>query len=49
MKKQYVRSAPAKVLVGSYKTKSGQVKNRYKANPDSRVIKSINHKPQRND
>jgi hypothetical protein len=42
-RKQQVLSAPAKLLVGSYKTKSGQTKNRYRANPDSKQIKEIMH------
>ena len=41
---QLVLSAPAKLLVGSYTTKSGQVKNRYKPNPEAKVIKTIIHR-----
>jgi len=40
---QIVLSAPARLFVGSYITKSGQVKNRYKVNPDSHPIKEITH------
>lgn len=43
MRKQQVLSAPAKILVGEYTTKSGQVKNRYKKNPLSKQIKEIKH------
>lgn len=38
---QYVRSEPEFVLVGEYETKSGDVKNRYKRNPKSVIIKQI--------
>lgn len=41
--RQNVRSAPERILVGSYTTKSGDIKNRYKVNPDSKIIKSIIH------
>lgn len=44
MRVQYVLSEKAKTLVGSYTTKSGETKNRYKANPNAIVIKSIKHK-----
>lgn len=44
MRIQYVLSEKAFTLVGSYKTKSGQEKNRYKENPNAKVIKSIKHK-----
>jgi len=40
---QNVLSAPAKILVGTKTTKSGQVKNIYRVNPDSHVIKQIRH------
>lgn len=43
MRKQQVLSAPAKILVGEYTTKSGQIKNRYRKNPDSHTIKEIRH------
>jgi hypothetical protein len=44
MRKQRVLSAPAKVLVGTYKTKSGQTKNRYKANPvKPKQLQEIRH------
>lgn len=43
MKLQLVLSAPGKTLVGSYVTKSGQRKNRYKKNPNAKVIKAIKH------
>lgn len=42
-KKQQVLSAPAKIFLGSYVTKSGQTKNRYVANPESKQIKEIMH------
>jgi len=45
MRLQNITSEPAKILVGQYTTKSGQVKNRYKSNPvKSRVIKVLKHK-----
>jgi len=40
---QTVLSAPARMFMGSYITKSGQVKNRYKDNPRSYPIKKIVH------
>jgi hypothetical protein len=44
MRKQQVLSAPEKVLVGTYVTKSGQTKNRYKANPTKvKQLKEIKH------
>lgn len=43
MKKQYVLSAPSRVFVEKYKTKSGQTKNRYAHNPDAKVVKMIKH------
>lgn len=43
MKAQLDLSAPAKLLIGSYTTKSGQVKNRYKKNPYAKVVKMIRH------
>lgn len=42
MRKQEVRSNSGRELVGTYLTKSGQLKNRYKAIP-SKVVKSIKH------
>ena len=45
MRQQYVLSAPGKILVCSYKTKSGQTKNRYKVNPLAKTIKGIWHAP----
>jgi len=48
MIKQSVLSAPAYTLVGTYKTKSGQEKNRYKKNPDAKHLKTIWHKPVQN-
>jgi len=45
MRKQYVLSAPGRILVGFYTTKSGQVKNRYRTNPDARVIGLVKHNP----
>lgn len=41
---QHVLSQPARILVGSYTTKSGQTKNRYKVNPESKVVKTIWHR-----
>lgn len=41
---QLVLSAPSKILVGSYKTKSGQIKNRYRMNPNAKPIKGIKHR-----
>ena len=41
---QVVWSEPKKILVGSYTTKSGQVKNRYRTNPNAKVLKIIVHK-----
>lgn len=43
MRRQLVLNKPAKVLVGEYSTKSGQVKNRYKKNTDVKVVKAIYH------
>lgn len=43
MKAQLVLSAPGRILVGSYVTKSGERKNRYKKNPDAKVVKMIKH------
>mgnify|MGYP006879605157 CR=1 FL=1 len=43
MRKQEVLSAPAREFVGSYTTKSGQKKNRYKKRKGVRVVKSIKH------
>lgn len=41
---QVVWSEPKKILVSSYTTKSGQVKNRYRTNPNAKVLKIIVHK-----
>lgn len=43
---QVIWSEPKRVLVGSYTTKSGQVKNRYKVNPNAKAVKIIIHKLQ---
>ena len=43
---QVIWSEPKRILVGSYTTKSGQVKNRYKANPNAKAVKIIIHKLQ---
>lgn len=40
---QFVLSAPAKLFVGTYVTKSGQLKNRYVTNKSSFPIKKITH------
>lgn len=40
---QLVMSKPAKELIGSYTTKSGQVKNRYRLDTSARPIKGIRH------
>jgi hypothetical protein len=42
--KQSVMSEPQKILIGTYKTKSGQVKNRYKKNPNAKHLKTLWHK-----
>ena len=39
MRFQTIMTEPSKILVGSYKTKSGQIKNRYKNNPNSLSFK----------
>jgi len=45
MRLQNITSEPAKILVGQYTTKSGQVKNRYIKNPVPQVvIKTLKHK-----
>ena len=44
---QVIWSEPKRILVGSYTTKSGQVKNRYKVNPNAKAVKIIIHKLQR--
>lgn len=41
---QVIWSEPKMILVGSYTTKSGQVKNRYRINPNAKAIKIITHK-----
>jgi hypothetical protein len=44
MRKQRVLSAPRKVFLETYKTKSGQTKNRYIANPVKvRQLQEIKH------
>ena len=43
---QVIWSEPKRILVGSYTTKSGQVKNRYKVNPNAKAVKIIIHKLQ---
>jgi hypothetical protein len=40
-KVQPIWSEPHKILIGSYTTKSGQVKNRYKINPNAKIVKII--------
>lgn len=41
---QIIWSEPKMIMVGSYTTKSGQVKNRYKVNPNAKAVKIITHK-----
>ncbi len=41
--KQQVLSAPKKIFVKEYTTKSGQVKNKYKLNTLAKQIKEIKH------
>lgn len=41
---QVIWSEPKMIMVGSYTTKSGQVKNRYRINPNAKVVKVITHK-----
>ena len=43
---QVIWSEPKRILVGSYTTKSGQVKNRYKVNPNAKAVKIIIRKLQ---
>jgi len=43
MKIQIVRSTPRRILLESYTTKSGQVKNRYFVNSESKPVKTIKH------
>jgi len=43
MRLQIVRSEPRKVLMGVYTTKSGQTKNRYAINSNSKPLKTIKH------
>ena len=40
---QIIWSEPKKILIGSYTTKSGQVKNRYKINSNAKPVKIIMH------
>ena len=42
-KKQEIYDRPRKKFVGTYTTKSGQVKNRYVTDPEAKVIKTITH------
>lgn len=42
--KQSVLSEKSRILVGTYTTKSGQVKNRYEANPNAKHLKTLTHK-----
>jgi len=41
---QVIYSEPKIIMVGSYTTKSGQVKNRYRVNPNAKAVKIITHK-----
>ena len=41
---QTVMSEPSKILVGKYTTKSGQVKNRYRSNPNAKPINTVVHR-----
>ena len=41
---QVIWSEPKMIMVGSYTTKSGQVKNRYRVNPNAKAVKVIIHK-----
>ncbi len=43
MRTQYIYSEPQRILVDTYKTKSGQVKNRYRKNPNAKIVKSVKH------
>ena len=43
IEKQTVMSQKSRTLVGSYTTKSGQVKNRYRNNPNAKPLKTIQH------
>ena len=43
MKVQKIYAEKQRVFVEEYKTKSGQLKNRYKANPNTKVVKIITH------
>lgn len=40
---QIIWSEPHRILVGSYTTKSGQIKNRYAINPNAKPVKTIIH------
>lgn len=42
-KRQQILSEPARIKIGTYLTNSGQLKNKYKNNPNARVIKTIFH------
>lgn len=42
-RKQVIMSEPSKILVGTYITKSGDTKNKYKKNPNAKPIKTIYH------
>lgn len=41
---QTVMSEPTRTLIGSYTTKSGQVKNRYRTSKTAHPVKRIIHK-----
>ena len=41
---QTVMSEPTRTLIGSYTTKSGQVKNRYRTSKTAHPVKRIVHK-----
>ena len=41
---QVIWSEPRRILIGSYTTKSGQVKNRYRINPNAKALKIVVHK-----
>ena len=38
---QIIWSEPRRTLIGSYTTKSGQVKNRYRINPNAKALKIV--------
>ena len=41
---QVIWSEPRRILIGSYTTKSGQVKNRYRINPNAKALKIVVYK-----